>query len=389
MKTTTNIRTINSRIVISVILAVCCILSAVIMPPAFASKSDSQLQQDLESVNSQRGAKQTEYEKAKAELTSLTGQISSLEVQIATTEGEIADTEALIAEYDAQLVRLAIEIERLENEVGDQNSALNQRLRFMYETDNGSIFAVLLGSESLVDFLSNLEMVKRIHESDRQLLDELQAKLDALEEKKAEVQRIEEELTAEKIALQDYKASLDVKKSELGAAKARTQEIQDAAYEDLVALEKESKRIEQELAARHSDLTYGGGPLAWPCYGRITSEYGMRVNPVHGAYVLHAGIDVGVSTGTPIRAAGDGIVIFAGWSGGYGNFVMIDHGVMEDGRAVVTCYAHNSGFAVSAGKSVVKGDLIAYAGSTGNSTGPHCHFEVRVNGSPQNPRGWL
>ena len=389
MDTRSNIRKTNSRIVIAVVLTVCCLLSAVIAPPAYATLSDAELQQNLDSVNSQRGAKQSEYDKAKAELNNLAGQIASLEAQIASTEGEIESTEALIIEYDAQLAKLAIEIARLEGEVGDQDSALNQRLRVMYETDSGSLFAVLLGSESIVDFLSNLDMVKRIHESDRQLLDELQGKLDALEDKKAEVQRIEEALTAQKTSLEEYKASLDVKKSEVDAAKARAQEIRDAAYEDLVELEKESKRIEQELASRHSDLTYGGGPLAWPCYGRITSEYGMRVNPVHGAYILHAGIDVGVSTGTPIRAAADGVVIFAGWSGGYGNFVMIDHGVMEDGRAVVTCYAHNSGFAVSNGRSVLKGDVIAYAGSTGNSTGPHCHFEVRVNGSPQNPRGWL
>jgi murein DD-endopeptidase MepM/ murein hydrolase activator NlpD len=377
------------KIGIFLITAIVCLASVVFTPSAVSAVTDDQLQSTLNDVNDQLGQAKSEYQKANEELDSLIAQISVLENQISGTEVEISETEALIAEYDAQLAQLAIEIAQMEEEVGDQNSALNQKLRIMYETDDGSMFTVLLGSESVVDFLSNLEMVKRIHESDRELLDELQAKLDELEAKKAEVQKIEEMLNNQKTVLVERKNALDADKAELGVAKGRAQEIRDAAYEDLVELEKESKRIEQELAARHSDLTYGGGPLSWPCYGRITSEYGMRVNPVHGAYILHAGIDIGVPTGTAIHAAADGVVIFAGWSGGYGNFVMVDHGIMEDGRAVVTCYAHNSGFAVSSGTSVLKGDTIAYAGSTGNSTGPHCHFEVRVNGSPQNPRNWL
>jgi murein DD-endopeptidase MepM/ murein hydrolase activator NlpD len=371
------------------IAAILCFATIVVTPQAFAV-TDDQLQSNLNNVNSQIGQAKSEYQKAKEELDGLVAQINTLQTQISATEIEISETEALIAEYDAQLALLAIEIAQLEEEVGDQNSALNQKLRIMYETDNASLFTVLLGSEGVVDFLSNLEMVKRIHASDRELLDSLQEKLDALEVKKAEVQQIEQMLSAQKAVLVERKSSLDANKAELGVARSKAQVIRDAAYEDLVELEKESKRIEQELAARHSDLTYGGGPLAWPCYGPITSEFGGRVSPGGIGSTNHMGIDIGVSTGTAIHAAADGIVIFAGWSGGYGNFVMIDHGIEPNsGKMLVTCYAHNSGFAVSAGKSVVKGDTIAYAGSTGNSTGPHCHFEVRVNGTPQNPRGWL
>ncbi|GHU64601.1 metalloendopeptidase [Clostridia bacterium] len=390
MKFMTNPKTANLRIGTSVLAAICCFVTLA-FTPAFAQKTDSQLQTELENANKAVGQYKSEYEEAKAKLNSLEAQIAGLEVQIAGTETEISETEALIAEYDAQLAQLAIEIAQLESEVGDQNSMLNQKLRIMYETDDGSLFAVLLGSEGVVDFLSNLEMVKRIHASDRALLDELQAKLDALEEKKAEVQKIEEMLNAQKTVLVNRKAALDADKAELGIARKAAQEIKDAAYEDLVQAEIDSKRIEQELAARYSSLTYGGGPLSWPCMGRITSEFGGRASPGGIGSTNHMGIDIGVSTGTAIHAAADGIVIFAGWSGGYGNFVMVDHGVIDDGsgRAVVTCYAHNSGFAVSVGASVMKGDTIAYAGSTGNSTGPHCHFEVRVNGVPQNPRGWL
>ncbi|MDR0874828.1 MAG: peptidoglycan DD-metalloendopeptidase family protein [Clostridiales Family XIII bacterium] len=379
------------KIGIVLIAAILSLSFVVATPSAYASKTEDELQSDLSDVNNQIGQAKSEYQKAKEELGSLVSQITILGNQIAGTESEIADTEALIAEYDAQLAQLAIEIAQMDEEVGDQNSALNQKLRIMYETDDGSLFTVLLGSESIVDFLSNLEMVKRIHESDRDLLDELQAKLDALEEKKAEVQKIEEMLNNQKAALVEHKNALDADKAELGVAQKRAQEIKDAAYEDLVELEKESKRIEEQLASLHSDLTYGGGPLSWPCYGRITSEFGRRASPGGIGSTNHMGIDIGVATGTAVHAAADGVVIFVGWSGGYGNFVMIDHGVLDDGsgKAIVTCYAHNSGFAVSSGQAVLKGQTVAYAGSTGNSTGPHCHFEVRVGGTPQNPRGWL
>jgi len=255
----------------------------------------------------------------------------------------------------------------------------------MYETSGDSVLVVLLGSESIVDFMANIEMIKKIHESDTQLLAEMEEQLDEVERKKEDLESIQEKLVEDKAALETHKQALSGQKSDLAAAKSRMQDIKDAAIEDIERLEAESNRIQSMLAGRDSAFDYGGGAMSWPVSGRITSEYGMRVNPVTGVYKLHAGIDIGVGTGTPVHAAADGVVIFAGWnSGGYGNFVMIDNG-----SSIVTCYAHNSSVAVSVGQSVSRGQVIAYAGSTGNSTGPHCHFEVRVNGAPQNPRTWL
>jgi murein DD-endopeptidase MepM/ murein hydrolase activator NlpD len=255
----------------------------------------------------------------------------------------------------------------------------------MYETDGESMIAVLLGSESIVDFLANIDMVKAIHESDTQLLKELETKLDEIEQKKADLEAVEEKLLVQKSELETHRSQVAAQRGELATARGRVQELRDAAIEDIERLEAESKRIQQELAARQSTWEYGGGAMSWPVSGTVTSEFGMRVNPISGKYALHAGIVIGVSTGTPVRAAADGIVINSGWnSGGYGNLVMIDNG-----SNIVTCYAHNSSLAVSVGQAVVRGEVIAYAGSTGNSTGPHCHFEVRVSGEPQNPRAWF
>ena len=124
--------------------------------------------------------------------------------------------------------------------------------------------------------------------------------------------------------------------------------------------------------------------MGWPANGEITSPYGYRTHPIFGTTIYHSGIDIGVDYGTPVHSADSGTVVYAGWMSGYGNTVVVDHG-----NGISTLYGHNEDVAVSEGQSVGKGSVIAYAGSTGNSTGPHVHFEVRVNGDPTDPMGYL
>jgi murein DD-endopeptidase MepM/ murein hydrolase activator NlpD len=347
------------------------------------------LRNDLAGIRQNLDAARVELDKAESEFKTLKAQIASMEAEIKATEDEIAVLEAQIAEYNRQIEALTAQIEALEIEISDQNSDLNQRLRVMYETSEQSILAVLLDSESFVDFLSNLEMVRMIHESDKEFLEELERKLDDVEKKRAEVQALEDKLQTEKATLETKKAKLDADKAVLDVAKQRAQQIRDAVAQSVAALEAESKQIEQELANMTREWgDYGGGAMAWPVIGPITSEFGSRIHPILGYKINHDGIDIGVPTGTPVHAAADGIVYRANWSDGYGNIVGIDHGT-QDGKSIVTVYAHNSGFAVSKGTVVHRGDVIAYAGSTGRSTGPHVHFEVRVATFAQNPRGWL
>ena len=128
----------------------------------------------------------------------------------------------------------------------------------------------------------------------------------------------------------------------------------------------------------------GSGKFAWPCYGTITSYFGWRIHPIFGDYRYHSGMDIAVAAGTPVVAAESGTVILAQWYGGYGNCVVIDHG-----GGISTLYGHNNSLNVSVGQQVSKGQTIAAAGSTGDSTGPHCHFEVRVNGVVTEPLDYL
>jgi len=355
-------------------------------PPQNTGTTIGNLRNDLKDVKEELNAAQGEYDAAVKELKALESQIAILEALIKETEDEITSLQAQIAESNERVFELTQQVVLLDRDINDQSSALNKRLRVMYMTDDQSMLAVLLGSENFIDLMSNFEMVRRIHESDKAFLADLELKLDDAEAKKAEVEQIEKDLKDQRTSLQAYKEQLDEDQAALAVARKRVQQIRDAAAAEVERLEKESKRIEQELVNMTSKWgDYAGGAMAWPAIGPITSEFGMRYHPLSGRYTMHTGIDIGVPTGYPVHAAADGIVYFAGWnSGGYGNLVMIDNG-----SGIVTMYAHNSGFAVSAGQVVHRGDIIAYAGSTGNSTGPHVHFEVRVNGAPQNPRGWL
>jgi murein DD-endopeptidase MepM/ murein hydrolase activator NlpD len=347
--------------------------------PVYAEKSVDDLQDEYNQAQSENKQAKEAYQKAKKTEQSLEAKIQNLESSIKATESELSGLKKEIDENNERVEEIKKDIEKLEGEIDSQNSDLNGRLRLMYMSGDMSILEVLLGSESILDFLDNLDMVKRIHKYDVQVLEELNQKLTEVEQKKAELDKIKEALAAHKKAQEDKKAALAADKKDLAVAKQEAHANTVAAWEDVEDTEAESNRIENELRNRKSDTVYGGGAMAWPVNGRVTSEFGPRWGR------LHKGIDIAAPTGTPVHASADGQVISSGWnSGGYGYMVMIDHG-----SGIVTLYAHNSGLAVSAGQQVTRGQVIAYAGSTGNSTGPHCHFEVRVNGTPQNPRAWL
>jgi murein DD-endopeptidase MepM/ murein hydrolase activator NlpD len=365
------------------------IMSAVLMSaapsPVYAEKSMDELQDEYDRAKSESEQAKKTYEQAKKTEQGIQAKIRGIEASIKTTEAELIGLEKEILENNLQVERITAEVKILEEEVASQDSDLNARLRLMYMSRDMSIIEVLLSSESIIDFLDNLDMIKRIHKYDVQVLDELNRKLDEVESKKAELEKIKGLLASHKKAQEDKKLSLAEDKKDLAAAEEEAHANTVEAKEAMDNTEAESNRIAQELRNRESQLTYGGGALAWPVVGRVSSEFGYRISPTTGRRQLHAGLDIPASTGTPIHAAADGEVISAGWnSGGYGYMVMIDHG-----SGIVTLYAHNSGVAVSIGQSVSRGQTIAYAGSTGDSTGPHCHFEVRVNGTPQNPRNWL
>jgi murein DD-endopeptidase MepM/ murein hydrolase activator NlpD len=339
----------------------------------------SALDKRIEALQREADAMDPDIAKATKRTNGLAREVAVLRLECAETESRIASTQA---EYDRQSELLA------------------DRVNSSYRQGDWFYLDMLLGSADINDLIARTELVSRVIESNNnvaaQLDDTKQAlardkvKLDrslkAVSLKKREAEAIEDKLrglraaqerkAAQQEAVQVEKANL-MRSSRKNARKLRALAEQEEA---------ESDRIAAELGGNGSG--HFAGSMAWPVPSshRITSPFGMRICPFHGRE-LHPGIDIGRATaggpslmGASIVAAGAGRVMYAGYRGGYGNTVIIDHG-----NGVATLYAHQSAIRVRSGQKVSKGQRIGSVGSTGNSTGPHLHFEVRVNGQPKNP----
>ena len=253
-----------------------------------------------------------------------------------------------------------------------------------------SYLEVITGAKSFSDFANRLELLKRIIHSDFNLIQEIQKQKALIEAKKDQLQQKKNKLDALAEEAQQAESQIRTKKEEQQQVMNDAKRQKDAAVAMEADLIAESNNVRQLIQARSGSVQAGGtivhgsGAFIWPCNGPITSPFGYRTHPIFGTTIYHAGIDIGVDYGTPIHAADSGTVILAGWCGGYGNAVIIDHG-----NGLQTLYGHNTSVAVSEGQAVSQGEVIAYAGSTGYSTGPHCHFEVRENGEAVDPMGYL
>lgn len=300
-------------------------------------------------------------------------------------KGELDDIENRIEENKEKL-------EELEKEHDRKRRFLGKRVRDIYIHGRINYLDVLFGAKDFNDFMTRMDLLKRVIKRDYELLaivikeknDITKLKITLEQDRAMHTPKVKEAEAAQAVALEKQAkraALLDRMKNDKATVERQ--------YDELMAA---SKKIEDMIAARKSRVSGsyasytggGGGGMIWPISGPITSEFGWRVHPITGTQKFHSGIDIGGDYGENIHAAASGVVTDACWISGYGYTVIIDHG-----GGVSTLYGHNQGFAVSEGQSVSQGEVIAYCGSTGNSTGPHCHFEVRVNGSVVSPYGYL
>ncbi len=318
----------------------------------------SDKQQELNDINEEKDQVSENLEELTSRIEEQQSEVDQIESDIKAKEAEISAAEA--------------DIQQTEKDIEERQEGLNERLRTMYKNGSIGYLDVLFGSSSLSEFLTNLEMIQRIYKGDQDTLETLEQQHNELEKKKTALQ-------TEKSQLADQKASAEEKQAAL-------QEDKDALQAKLDELNEEADRISSEIASlQDKDKVYTGGQFLWPTTSTtITSYFGYRIHPVTGVYTGHTGIDIGVGTGSPVYASASGNVIVAGWYGGYGYAVVIDHG-----SGISTLYGHNSSVNVSVGQSVEKGDVIASSGSTGVSTGPHLHFEVRINGAYVDPLSYF
>lgn len=362
---------------------------------AYASKG---LETKKKTTISEMNQKKKEMDKIKIESNSVQSEIDKIENKINSAKSEIEKAERNIEKVKNDIERTERELKEAEEKLMEKEEEFGARLRVMYKNGNVGYLEVLLSAENMQDFLSRKHMIQSIAEQDVELIEFMKEQKDIIIEK-------EEQLQKQKISIEDSKKVLDEKKEELEVLASEKEKVKkelDAEYKvlesDYDKLNDLAKDLEEEIRKKQSvgtefsggkvssDGAVTGGKMSWPIPGnyRISSPFGYRIHPVYGSKKLHTGIDIPASTGTSVIAASSGKVIHSGNLGGYGKTIMIDHG-----GGIVTLYAHNSSLSVSNGASVSKGQTIAKVGSTGVSTGPHSHFEVRKNGSYVNPVPWV
>ena len=271
--------------------------------------------------------------------------------------------------------------------------ALNQRLVEIYESPEPSAAEVILNARSVQEAIDTLHYLADIADQDKRIARDVSDARDEVHATRENTKKVRAVVASETHVVavrtqqqREVKDQLVASRSKLASARYRKKQDLSSTKQqeqDLVAeanaLAAADARIRSQLAgAQSGDTTPSASGLIWPVNGPVTSPFGYRWGR------LHAGIDIGVPNGTPIHAAASGTVVIAGWVSGYGNYTCIDHG-----GGLATCYAHQSSFATSVGAHVSQGQVIGYTGCTGHCFGPHLHFEVRINGTPVDPLGYL
>ncbi len=369
---------------VSALLAVSLLLS-----PTYLSTADD-LDNELQDVQGQIDESRSTQASWQAIITDVSEKLKAIQAELDEATRKLQAIKKEQDQVNLQIKQLQEEIQKAEVQLRARQAILNKRVRVIYMHGQLSYIEVILGANSFSDFANRLELLKRIIRSDFNLIQEIQQRKAAIEAKKVEIEKEKarlDELASEAQKVQD---EVKAKKAEQQRVLAHARTQQDAAKQmeaDLIARSNEIRQIIQSRMQQNSgsdQIVHGNGTFIWPCNGPITSPFGYRTHPIFGTTIYHSGIDIGVDYNTPIHAADGGTVILAGWCGGYGNAVIIDHG-----NGLQTLYGHNTSVAVSEGQTVSQGQVIAYSGSTGYSTGPHCHFEVRRNGEAVDPMGYL
>ena len=426
---------------LSLVLVLTFVFSTVFAGNAYAA-SRQQLEEKKKTIQQEIDSAQKKINELSAEKKETQEYIEALDKKISLKQDEIDVLQQDVDALEAELESLKEKISNTEDEIDENQKEIDakqaefdetfeeycQRLRAMYVSGSASNIEVLLTCSDISSILTRSQMIKSVSEQDSEVLNSLMEKMSEIEAAKAELEAKRIKLNEDKAACEEDKKTLDDEMSTLKAAKKELTDDVDEAnallkklgnaqseyLETISADKKEQQQIENEIQAiirqnaqkasssnssnssnsssssssssssnrdsTPSSQTASSGKFIYPTsYHTVSGGY---PNYASGRY--HGALDFRCPVGTPVYAVGDGTVIYAGWHYSYGYYVMIDHG-----GGITTIVAHNSSLAVSAGQSVSQGQVVAYSGSTGNSTGPHCHFEVRINGQRVNPWNYL
>lgn len=366
----------------------------------FAENITNEGQTNEQSLTEQQKEVTEKIDAANTKLEYVQSELSSTMLRVQELEDKVLDYKSQMTDLSEKLDTLQTSIDEarqalsvVEADYNEKEELLKERLVAMYESGETTYLDVLLSSRNIVDFISGYYLITELVKYDNELIEEVETKKNEIEVTEAKLEKEETEIKLLKskkeqttIILQN---TITMQENEVAKLSEQERNLQ----QEISQYKVEQSQIEAAIQAATNNMAdfsiqYTGGTMLWPVAisgTYITSGYGVREHPIQGISKMHTGIDIGNATyGSPVVAAADGVVTYAGWLGGYGNCVMINHG---DG--IVTLYGHGQKILTELYKEVKQGDLIMEVGSTGNSTGPHLHFEVRVNGSTVQPLNYV
>ncbi|MCI7612266.1 MAG: peptidoglycan DD-metalloendopeptidase family protein [Selenomonadaceae bacterium] len=366
---------------LSLVLALVLFLSL----PGLAMADD--LEEQLADLQRQAERQQEITNEAAAKVESVSERLRVIQEELSAATAAYREVSSQLAAVEGKIDENTELLEKTEADLKVKNRMLQRRVRDIYINGQISYVDVLFGAKDFSDLMTRMDILKRIIKHDYDLIVKVK-------EEKAVVVAARAQLEKDRAEAERLVASAEETKAAVEAKEAEQQELLDQAiydrdtseraYEELMAASEEVASMIRRSNMSYSGAPAGAGGMIWPLSGPVTSEFGWRTHPIFGTARFHSGLDIGGDYGLPIYAAAGGTVIHAGWISGYGNTVILDHG-----GGVTTLYGHNDSLNVGVGQTVSQGQVIAMCGSTGNSTGPHCHFEVRENGEPVSPYSYL
>ena len=353
----------------------------------FADAKVDELKKKKDSTTQEIEQKKKEMKALEGQTKDVSAEIEKLDKEMDLAVVELDKVKEDLKELNINIDKTVKELEEAEENIKEKQDVFNSRLKVMYKNGSVGYLEVLLSSANIGDFLSRKEMIQSIANHDVDLLKYMKEQRNIINKKNTE-------LRAQRVSVEAIRSQMEKREMDLAKATRSKENLMRGLEKDLNTAEKEhdnlnklAKSIESEIVKRQRvTAPYSGGTMGWPVPGhtRISSPFGNRIHPIFNTNKFHSGIDIPAPTGTNVVAASDGTVIYSGTLGGYGKAIMVDHG-----GGVVTLYGHNSSLSVGEGARVSRGSVIARVGSTGYSTGPHVHFEVRKNGSYVDPISWL
>lgn len=373
---------------------ICKLIFAVILASTVTTISYSaelnELQIKKDEVQSQMDESQKTLESVDKELTQNLQKIQELDENILNNETSLEKINKEISQKEEELSKIQQELKIVSEDYKNQKELLNTRLITIYETPNLKYLDVVLGSEGITDFISTYYLLSEITSYDIELLEKVEKEKNEIEEKNKIIVSQKEELESQRRTATKTQIALTNSKILRNIAISKLTEEEQKVQAQIDEYNKQINDIENEIKRLAITITFGedylGGEMKWPINGyyTVTSNYGMRVHPITGIYKLHTGVDIGAPMGAEFTAMAKGVVVKAEYNGAYGNMVIIDHG-----GGVQTLYAHGSEIVTKVGEEVEAGQTVLKVGSTGYSTGPHAHFEVRIKGETVNPLDYV